>query len=325
MARDMASASGRSRLSLVSLARGPRSGHAPRHSFTFSPRAVSVRGRVGGVTLVELLVSMTVVAVLIALLLPAIQMARESARRTSCSNHLRQIGIALLNYQSVQTSFPIGCIECKLGTTRKKIAWNVATLAYLEHQHVWQAFNYNFAARSPENRHASGTLIPGFLCPSTSRDSWTTGDLNRNGRWDPGDDMAYTDYGGIYGVEGVGRSAPFRSKHFLEPGSLGVMLYEEPIKPAAIRDGMSQTVIVGESAGRTHLHQAEWANGHNCFAQEQSTGINVSRHNELFSEHPQVAGIVFCDGHVRHLHSSIAQPLLIAILTRDGNESVRLP
>tara|TARA_B100000809_G_scaffold263013_1_gene315285 strand:+ start:4582 stop:5607 length:1026 start_codon:yes stop_codon:yes gene_type:complete len=294
------------------------------HRLEGSPRIATVRSQTRGVTLVELLVSVTIIAVLITLLLPAVQIARESARRTACGNHLRQIGLAMANYQNEYTYFPTGCIECR-SKSRKKIAWNVAILPYLEQENIWKLFDYNYPAKSLQNRQATGSHVPSFLCPSTSRESMTSGDINHNGQWDPGDDMAYSDYGGIYGVEGVGRTAPFGSAHFLNANSLGVMLYEEPTKPAAILDGLSQTVIVGECAGRTYLHESEWANGHNCFAQEQTTGVNVSRFNELYSEHAQVAGVVFCDCHVRFLHTSVEQAVLVAVLTRTGNEVVKLP
>ncbi len=294
------------------------------HRQEVSPPTATVRRQPRGLTLVELLVSVTIIAVLIALLLPAVQVVRESARRTACGNNLRQIGLALANYQNEYMCFPIGCIECR-SKSRKKIAWNVAILPYLEQENIWKIFDYNYPAKSLQNRRATGSHVPSFLCPSTSRESMTSGDINHNGKWDPGDDMAYSDYGGIYGVEGIGRTAPFGSAHFLEENSLGVMLYEVPTKPAAILDGLSQTVIVGECAGRTYLQESEWANGHNCFAQEQSTGVNVNRSNELYSEHAQVAGVVFCDCHVRFLHTSMEQAVLVAVLTRTGNEVVKFP
>ncbi len=270
------------------------------------------------------MVVIAIIGILIALLLPAVQAAREAARRLSCSNNMRQIGIALHNYENTYKMFPIGCIECMAGTAgkMKMIAWNAAILPYLEQENVWRKFDYNFPARSEENKGAVCIVIPTFLCPSTSRSSYTTGDINRNGQWDKGDDMAYTDYGGIYGVEGSGRDAPWGSSHYLNAESLGVMLYELPTTAAEIRDGLSNTVIVGECAGRGHDEQSEWANGHNCFAQEQSTGINVAAGNELRSDHPGGAQVVFCDGHIQFLSKGMEQDALNALLTRAGGEVI---
>jgi len=280
-----------------------------------------------GFTLVEILVVVTVIAMVIALLLPAVNMTREAARRSVCGNHLRQIGIAQQNYLESYRSFPIGCIECTFLPGRnnhrnKMISWNVALLPYLEQLSTWKIFDYNYAAKSAQNRVATATVIPAFLCPTTSRIAYTSGDINRNGEWDAGDEMGYTDYGGIYGVEGIGRSAPVGLQHFLIADSLGVMLYEIPTEPDAIRDGLSFTALVGESTGRGYQQQSEWSNGHNCFAQNQDIGINVTTDNELHSEHSGVAGVVFCDGHVRYLDQSVEQTVLISILTRSGGESI---
>ena len=68
------------------------------------------------------------------------------------------------------------------------------------------------------------------------------------------------------------------------------------------------------------LRQAEWANGHNCFAQWQHVGINESTDNEIRSDHCGLAGVIFCDGHAEFLAESIAQSTLLALLTRAGQE-----
>ncbi|MCE5269135.1 MAG: DUF1559 domain-containing protein [Planctomycetaceae bacterium] len=283
--------------------------------------------RLQGFTLIELLVVITVIGVLIALLLPAVQAAREAARRTSCSNNMRQTGLALCNYEHSNGVFPIGGIECRFGSNpipvnMKMIAWNVAVLPFIEQAAVWRQFDYKYPAKSAENRKAVSVVIPTFLCPSTSRPSLTTGDVNHNGRWDPGDDMAFTDYGGMYGVEGTGRSAPWGSPHYLKDNSLGVMLYEIPTAAREITDGLSNTVIVGECAGRGADEQSEWANGNNCFAQEQNTGINRALGNELRSDHSGGVQVAFCDAHVEFLSETIEQKTLLALLTRAGGENI---
>jgi prepilin-type N-terminal cleavage/methylation domain-containing protein/prepilin-type processing-associated H-X9-DG protein len=286
--------------------------------------------RLAGFTLVELLVVITIIGALIALLLPAVQAAREAARRIACSNNMRQLGIALCNYEHARRTFPIGCIECRFGSNpvpanMKMIAWNVALLPYIEQDALWRQFDYNHPAKGAENRKAVGVVVSTFLCPSTSRPSPTTGDINRNAQWNPGDDMAFTDYGGMYGVEGSGRSAPWRSPHYLKADSLGVMLYELPTAAREITDGLSNTVVVGECAGRGADEQSEWANGHNCFAQEQNTGINKAPGNELKSDHPGGAQVAFCDGHIAFLGVTIEQKTLIALLTRAGGETTPAP
>ena len=263
-------------------------------------------------SLVELLVVIAIIGILIGLLLPAVQAARESARQSQCQNNLRQIGLALVEYEGIHSEYPIG-------NDKQYIAWNVATLPFLEQQQVWQQFQFDKPLGNPVNRTAISAVIPTFLCPSRSHELQTTGDLNGNGQWDPGDNMGLTDYGGMYGVEGPGRDAPADSPHNLNWESLGVMLHHFPTTTAEITDGLSKTVIVAERVCRGD-HESQWAVGLNCFAQHQSIGINETDDNEIFSEHPQLATVLYCDGHVRSLNESIAQPALLAILTRAGME-----
>ncbi len=171
----------------------------------------------------------------------------------------------------------------------------------------------------PVNRVAVGSVIPAFLCPGRTHEIATTGDLNGNGKWEPGDNMGLTDYGGMYGVEGPGRDAPPDSPHNLNWESLGIMLNNVPTTTPEITDGLSHTVAIAERVCRGD-HESQWAVGLNCFAQHQAVRINETDDNEMFSEHPNMAGVVFCDGHVQFLHDSIDQDALLALLTRAGME-----
>jgi len=290
-------------------------------------RAGQGRRKLRGFTLIELLVVIAVISILMGLTVTGVQKVREAGRRTACSNNLRQIGLALHHYQSSHQEFPMGCLECRFGSARpgkpmRMISWNVALLPLIEQENVYRLFNYEYPAKSEQNRQAASRVIPTFLCPSTPRRQYTTGDINGDGTWQPGEDMAFTDYGGIYGVEGPGRNAPFGSPHYLNDKSLGIMLYEEPTPVSEVRDGLAYTVIVGECSGRGYQQQAEWANGHNCFAQHENVGINQSFDNELHSDHPGGAQVVFADGHVEMLSEQIDQQLLVGLLTRAGGEPV---
>jgi prepilin-type N-terminal cleavage/methylation domain-containing protein/prepilin-type processing-associated H-X9-DG protein len=282
-----------------------------------------------GFSLVELLVVITIIGILISLLLPAVQSAREAARRMGCSNNLHQLGIALGCYEEVHGVFPTGCLGCRTQIGKlaslKMISWNVATLPYIEQQSVFELFHYEVSAKDKLNRAAVGEVISTFLCPSTTRVALTTGDVNGNGTWQPGDGMAFTDYGGLYGVEGAGRNAPFGSSYLLNDQSLGVMLYEVPTAPSMVVDGLSNTVAIGECADRGIGEDSEWANGQNCFAQDQYTHVNQSTNNELHSNHIGGANVVYCDGHVGFFGETLDQAVLIAALTRAGGETVQPP
>jgi len=287
---------------------------------------VRSRAAVRGFTLIELLVAIAIIAVLVALLLPAVQQAREAARRTHCRNNMRQIAIALHNYESTFRGFPMGCQGCRLPATPipgfrfKRTSWNSSTLAYLDQQALFNAYDFAEPYNSLANRSAGSTVLPVFLCPSTvspNRKGSTTGDRNGNGQWDAGDDLAYTDYAGLYGVS-------FDTPTIL-PEHEGVMLYERIVRMADIPDGLSNTAAVGECTGRGHAAQSEWSNGHNVFDQRYNNGINTTRNNELFSDHAEGVHVAFCDGHMNFLNRSIDQKTLIALLTRAGGEVVSEP
>ncbi|NOZ39014.1 MAG: DUF1559 domain-containing protein [Planctomycetes bacterium] len=273
-----------------------------------------------GFTLVELLVVIAIIGVLVGLLLPAVQAAREAARRTQCQSNLRQIGIGLAGHEATYRIFPVGCVECKFipGNPanapsapwniafglRRYTSWNLRLLPFIEQQPVWQLYDDTKPFDHADNREAISTAIPTFLCPSAPRES---------------KDDAFTDYCGMYGVGGKGRDRDeVDSPHWLNDASLGVMLYEVPTRASEIPDGLAHTVLVAERAGSEQ--QSQWADGHNCFDQNQNTGINQFDDNEIYSKHPGMAGVVYCDGHVQFLNASIEQSVLLAVLTRAGGE-----
>lgn len=266
-------------------------------------------------TLVELLTVSAVIGTLVALLLPGIQAAREAGRRSVCQERLHQLGLGLSAHENARGAFPRGCLECdyRLPYPRRQIAWNVFLLPYLEELPLSREFSLEHAYNSQHNRRVGGVPLPGFLCPSTSRTlrrGPTTGDRNGNGRWDPGDDLAYTDYGGLFGVS-------FPTPRVL-PEHQGVLIYEKAIRARDVRDGLSRTAIVGECTGRDERFASEWVNGQNLFDQTHNQGINRSQDNELWSDHPGGVQVVFCDAHVRFLPETIDQSELLALLTRRG-------
>src|SRR5437773_9621134 len=105
-----------------------------------------------GFTLVELLVVIAIIGVLVALLLPAVQVARESARRAQCSNNLRQVGLAMTQYaDTYKQSFPVGEYSCCWGT------WLVALLPYIEQKSLYDQYKYFGAVQNQANNAISQT------------------------------------------------------------------------------------------------------------------------------------------------------------------------
>ena len=118
------------------------------------------KGERTGFTLVELLVVIAIVGILIALLLPAIQAAREAARRMQCSNHLKQIGLGILNYESVHRVFP------PPKTVRPDHNMLTFLLPYVEQQAIYDRYDWNSNWSSIKNRPARENEIETFLCPT---------------------------------------------------------------------------------------------------------------------------------------------------------------
>ncbi|MBX6312546.1 MAG: DUF1559 domain-containing protein [Isosphaeraceae bacterium] len=208
--------------------------------------SMSRRWRWQGFTLIELLVVIAIIGVLIALLLPAVQAAREAARRAQCTNNLKQIGLALHNYESVNGCFPIAgfpAYDYGENTTRQNGAFSphARLLGFLEGQPLYNAINWNLPAwndstGSVANSTVIRSRITSFLCPSDSPPRWTLAAL---GTTAPGNNY----------FASLGSSLEFDSNRAAPPN--GVFAYSSSyavtvIKLANITDGTSNTVAFGE-------------------------------------------------------------------------------
>src|SRR5262245_18660185 len=130
-----------------------------------SPRYNGIRPL--GFTLVELLVVIAIFGVLVALLLPAVQAARESARRSQCVTNLRQVGVALQNYESAKRVLPYGSdyYDVTAGPTFKA-TWAALILPYLEEQSLYDRFDFTLPMRNAKNQLARETPVSTYICPS---------------------------------------------------------------------------------------------------------------------------------------------------------------
>jgi prepilin-type N-terminal cleavage/methylation domain-containing protein/prepilin-type processing-associated H-X9-DG protein len=136
-----------------------------------------------GFTLIELLVVIAIIAVLIALLLPAVQAAREAARRSQCVNNMKQVGLAMMNYESANGSLPPGQKQCCYGT------WTVFILPFIEQSAGFNAYNFVGGADNPQsnflysgkgNATAATYRVSAYACPSDATNSGELGIPNYN-------------------------------------------------------------------------------------------------------------------------------------------------
>src|SRR5262245_18015185 len=117
-------------------------------------------------TLIELLVVIAIIAILIGLLLPAVQKVREAANRMSCSNNLKQIGLALHNYHDANGTFPPGQVHTTSGGEPATTCWGIELLPYIEQDNAYKRYDKNLLQTAPGNVAVLQTFVKTYLCPS---------------------------------------------------------------------------------------------------------------------------------------------------------------
>jgi len=232
----------------------------------------AVGGSPRGFTLVELLVVIAIIGILIALLLPAVQAARAAARRSSCKNNLKQIGLALLNYHEAFKHFPPSSVWDKTptnltesqGHNKFKENWCIMVLPYLEHMNTYKLFDLTKYITHKNNEIGRSTVIPEYLCPEDTafnsrpfmgtknsgtkalNDNWARGNYAANAG------LAYLSYSKHYSSnltnssDGVPWAKNAPKSGWYQPQYRGVMGANEGLGIKDIRDGSSHTILAGE-------------------------------------------------------------------------------
>ena len=208
-----------------------------------------------GFTLVELLVVIAIIGILVGLLLPAVQQAREAARRMQCSNNLKQLGLALHNYESANKKFPIGFIDNFNGTGRLDDggwSWACAVLPYIEQSALYNSLDLGFrpygtvgTISDPGGRNNAGAArpLPSFRCPSDI--SPLTAPINAGS---PGgtNAIAVSSYMGCIGPFDGARCANFNGRMGPEARNIGLLVVNESRSFSSITDGTSNVIAIGE-------------------------------------------------------------------------------
>ncbi|AMV29866.1 Type II secretion system protein G precursor [Gemmata sp. SH-PL17] len=205
------------------------------------------RTRTRGFTLIELLVVIAIIAILIGLLLPAVQKVREAAARMKCSNNLKQIGLGLHNYESANQKFPMGQRVAQGGAAINYGNWRVELFSYMEQDNLYKQVNVNdiYNAAALKNLVLPIWKCPSASVPDTQPAAWVTWWANNNHQV-PG-------YIGIMGAypDPIGRTTGviYNSNYGGWWAANGMLVTGEQSRIADCVDGTSNTIIVAEQSG----------------------------------------------------------------------------
>jgi len=283
-----------------------------------------------------MLVVITVIGILMALLLPAVQAAREAARRNTCSNNLRQIGVALHHYHENTGRFPSGWIADDAGS-RSGWGWAALLLPYMEQTSLSNLVDFHTHIDDQGNFVSRTRPIEIFFCPSdgAKRSEGGTFVLTDDPNRDDSDDhdhlplqMASSNYVGIYGST----HCVLDELDIVGIRFGGIFSYDSQVAFADIRDGSSNTILVGERSSRKGkstwvgvVHGAKYPVERIVGSSYRTPNHKHEQFEDFGSWHPGGAQFVFCDGSVRLITSEIRAETFQAMGTRAGREVIDDP
>jgi prepilin-type N-terminal cleavage/methylation domain-containing protein/prepilin-type processing-associated H-X9-DG protein len=299
------------------------------------------RSRRHGFTLIELLVVIAIIAVLIGLLVPAVQKVRSSASRLQCGNNLHQIALASLNFEAQNGGLPPRCqvVDPYRG-------WGVFLLPYLEQDTIARRYRMDLSFYDPANSAMVSLPLKVFTCPATPSAGRTVNLVDVNGN-PTGALGAEGDYFAPNSVDAFWWPDPQRTNAADEVEAPAMA--HTTLRPiAAITDGTSNTLLVSELAGRPDqwilgvkqptnanlrfpIWWGPWASYNSCIYRTwsddgQTTGgfctINCNNSWGIYSFHTQGANAVFVDGSVHFLRVGLSRDVLAALVTRAGQEVI---
>jgi prepilin-type N-terminal cleavage/methylation domain-containing protein/prepilin-type processing-associated H-X9-DG protein len=268
-----------------------------------------------GFTLIELLVVIAIIAILIGLLVPAVQKVREAAARTECRNNLKQIGLALHMYHDSFKRFPSGYISQVSGGVDQGPGWGwaVQILGQLEQGNLKRQINFDLDIGHSANAAPRVQSLTIFRCPS---DQFADPFIPEGGTAL----VAHSNYAAVFGSNEIEE----------DPGTgNGVFFRNSRVRLQDIIDGTSNSLMVGERS--VNLAKATWTGALTgadeapalCLGSADHPPNHPDAHPEDFwSRHVQGVNFLFGDGSVRNIGNSIPPAIFGALATRQGGEAV---
>jgi prepilin-type N-terminal cleavage/methylation domain-containing protein/prepilin-type processing-associated H-X9-DG protein len=289
-------------------------------------------GNFSGFTLIELLVVIAIIAVLIGLLLPAVQKVREAANRIACTNKLKQLGLVLHHYHDQNQRFPPGQVKGPPGSTNvASHGWEPFILPFIEQEALSKQYHWEVGAGTVPNLPVVSTPLKDFQCPSAEANRFYTAGPSGKG--------ACGDYAPTWYVDSILVDRNFIAR---PDDSQGVLQPNHMTRLSEITDGTSHTILLAEDAGRPRQWRAGrsgddqlvegggWAavnsgvilqgSAKDGTMRPGSCAINCTNEREVYSFHPGGANAVFADGSVRFLKRGMSIRVLAAHITRAGGE-----
>jgi prepilin-type N-terminal cleavage/methylation domain-containing protein/prepilin-type processing-associated H-X9-DG protein len=288
-------------------------------------------------TLVELLVVIAIIGVLVALLLPAVQAAREAARRMKCLNNMKQLALGTQNFYSTFQQFPSTRIN-------PSVYWGAQLLPYMEQTPLNGIYRFDVNYNAIENADAVKYALPFHMCPTAP----TNPRFDLNVPQATGRPYAISDYTAVAGVSGNLWSGanPILTTP-LPPSTDGILVGNKPIRMKDVTDGTSNTILFIECAGRPDLWRAGklipnpsnsatlrvllggWAASNLSVMRAYTTDgasqpgpcmINCSNLYAANSFHPAVCNVAFADGSARAISAKADIAVVAGIMTMAGDE-----
>jgi prepilin-type N-terminal cleavage/methylation domain-containing protein len=288
----------------------------------------------GGFTLVELLVVIAIIGILIALLLPAVQAAREASRRTHCANNLKQISLSVHGFHDIHKEIPPARIRDTFQT------WAVLILPYMEQQAVYELWDLRQNYYHANNNKARETFVPTYYCPTRRKPMVSIDGDRLQGTGPTHFPGAVSDYAACGGDNNPSISLDTANGAFLNGVTVNaaLMLQGKEWKSLThfhdILDGLSNTIFFGEK----HVNMKLWGqppdisiyNGDNFgYCMRAGPGLGLARgptstaSGVFGSYHPELCQVGLGDGSVRALQVSISTTVLQALAKR--NDGVVVP